>query len=435
MKRPQVTDLSDGEKNSPVVAYSAGMKTLFILMLVSGIVRLHAADFHVSPAGSGTKDGSRETDAAPAAEASRIFNERMSGGDRLRLADGIYKDLHLSLERGGDPGNPKILVGSKGAILESKWSIAKPDKGPTAISLGTGVSHLIIEGITVRNYCFAVKANVSSEVARSGIRLEGLRMEQVRHGLYLSDCDDLTVSGCDVRRYSKHGFRFDQGCDRVTLENCTADCSEGDAEWETKTELFTFGFIVNSSGVSNNGFTFVNCTASNNMKSNQGKTKYTNGDGFVVEGNATDVTFTRCRAFRNQDGGFDLKVKDVKLVDCVSVGHRRDFRIWNSGTMENCFAGWSQSGLWIKGGTVTAKGCTFAGHDQSDFEIEDGSNGRIALSKCILSTKNIPEGVVAPDAVTAGGDEFTKVGTGWPGGKELDSRSHPAFGYHSARLK
>lgn len=139
----------------------------------------------------------------------------------------------------------------------------------------------------------------------------------MRHGFYLSDCDSLKLIDCYLTRYSKHGYRLEQGCDNVTFSNCLADCSEGDADWETKTEIFPFGFNINSGGEPNTHLLFEDCVAKNNIKSNQ-KVKYTNRDDFSMEGNTADVTLRRCFALRNQDGGFDLKVPGVTLTDSTS---------------------------------------------------------------------------------------------------------------------
>ena len=358
------------------------MKSLLaILLLHSGAL---AADLFVTPEGSGARDGSNVENAAPGGSISGLF-DTMAPGDRLLLAAGDYPGISLSLRSGGSPGKPKVLEGVAGTRLSSNWSIDKPEKGSTAITLAPGLSDVVLKNLSISRHCFAIRANPSEEAPRVRLIFENLSIEQVRHGFYLSDCDDLTLSGCVMKRYSKHGFRFDQGCDRVILRSCVADCSEGDPVWETKTEVFPFGFLVGDGGTPSTGFLFEDCIAKNHIKSNQ-TVKYTNGDGFVAEGNNSDLAFVRCRALRNQDGGFDIKVKDMKFTDCIATGHRRDFRIWRSATLKNCFAGWSQTGLWTKSGPVVAERCTFFGHRKSGVELEDKAPGPLALTNCLLAS-------------------------------------------------
>lgn len=429
------------------------MQTQLLLVSIALCGLSPAADFFVSPAGAGTKDGSSAANAAEGAAATALFNDKLQPGDRLLLGPGNYSGLSLNLAKGGTKGKPKTLAGGPGTVFSSDWTIEKPDKGPTAITLAPGLSHVVVQDIAIKSYCFAVRANPSKDSPREDLVFDDVDIEQVRHGFYLSDCDDLLLKDCDMKRYSKHGFRFDQGCDRVAVKNCVADCSEGDPIWETRTELFTFGFILNDSGTPNTGFVFEDCLATNNIKSNQ-TIRYTNGDGFVAEGNSQDVTYLRCRAIRNQDGGFDLKVKDVKLTDCVAGGHRRDFRIWYTATLKNCFGGWSQTGLWTKGGPVVLDGCTFFDHKLSSVEIEDKSPGPLTLTNCLLVTGDAKAGaaigkydgtgtLVVKTASEAGIQETrrpspiggVRIVPAWDAtGAAMDSTKHPDKGYSSKRL-
>ncbi len=256
----------------------------------------------------------------------------------------------------------------------------------------------------------------------------------------------MTVSGCAVKHYSKHGFRWEAGCDGVLVRGCVADCSEGDDAWEPQTELLPFGFLVNDGGAPNTGLRFEDCVARNNMKPNQ-KERYTNGDGFVVEANTQDVTFLRCRALRNQDGGFDLKVPEVRLIDCVAIGHRRDFRIWNGGTLVNCFAGWSTTGIWSRKGGVTATRCTLHEHHGKIAELETGATAPLTLVDCLITatTASSKAEMAGPlielqnTAVTTsqqpGKDpEYPHATPSWDGtGNAMDSRAYPTQGYRSKR--
>lgn len=406
-----------------------------ILLALAG--SLDAADFHVSPSGSGVADGSSPQNAVSGASASAVFNDRMGPGDRMLLAAGTYQDLCLTLVTGGADGQPKTIEGADGAVMVSSWTIAKPAKGATAITLAAGLRHVALKNLSIQRYCIAIRADRAPENPRGHLVFENFSIERMRHGFYLSDCDDLTISGCRLKRYSKHGFRFEQGCDRVVLKACEANCSEGDPVWETQTEVFPFGFCVNDGGGPNTGFRFENCVARNHIKSNQ-TVKYTNGDGFVVEGNTRDVVFRGCRALRNQDGGFDLKVDDVKLDDCVATGQRRDYRLWRSGTLTNCFGGWSAASLWVKDGPVKASRCTFLDHRKSAVEAEEGA-ARPALIACLI-VSNAPKAtagsfdgggttILAKSAKDLGIADSERA---WDGvGDAMNSSTFTDKGYHS----
>ena len=417
------------------------MKSLPILLFLTTTV-VGAGDIFVSPEGAGARDGSDVANAAPGSEISSLF-DRMSPGDRLLLGAGDYSGISIILRTGGSEGKPKVLEGVTGSFLGSNWTIEAPEKGSAAITLAPGLSDVVIRNVSIRHHCFGVRAQPSKEAPRARLAFEDIAIEQVRHGFYLSDCDDVLLARCTMKRYSKHGFRFEQGCDRVTVRHCIADCSEGDGVWETKTEVFPFGFLVGDGGVPNSSLRFEDCVARNNIKSNQ-TVKYTNGDGFVAEGKNRDVSYVRCRAFRNQDGGFDIKVKDATFTDCVSIGHRRDFRIWDGARLENCLAGWSQTGLWTKGGTVIAKGVTFFGHSKSSVELDDAAAGRVALTDCLLGSgepdyvasigKYDADGtVVAKRADEAG---FANGGKAWNGeGDAMNSSKFPGKGFSSVRVR
>ncbi|HEV7406110.1 MAG TPA: right-handed parallel beta-helix repeat-containing protein [Chthoniobacteraceae bacterium] len=406
---------------------------------------LSAADLYLTPDGAGKKDGSSWENALAQASLNDAVNDRLKAGDRLMLGGGAYPNGSLKLATGGAPGKPKSIIGvDRGAglpVFTSSWTVDKPDKGAACIALEPGASHFVVRHLRIKHYCFGVRAGVSAETPRSDLTFDDVDVEQQRHGYYLSHCDELTIENCDLKRYSKHGFRLDQGCNRVAFRNCTADCSEADLDWETKTELFPFGFTVNDAGAPSTKITFEDCVAKNNRKSNQGALKYTNGDGFVVEGNTQDVTFTRCRSFRNQDGGFDLKVNGVQLTDCVSTGNRRAFRIWRTGTLTNCFGGWSTAGLWCKEGGVTATRCTFHENQKAAVELDDKAGAPVVLVDCLISAApkvelgpklvELKETVVAPAGKPPG---YAKADPAWDGtGPAMDAPAYPQKGYHSVK--
>lgn len=346
-----------------------------------------ARDWFAAPVASGEKDGASAQNAV-GSDALQNTLDQLQPGDRLLLASGEYRDLKLTLRTSGKADQPITIASQDSnagrAIFLSKWTIAAPTKGATAFTIEPGVSHVVFRDITIRGYHHGIQAPAREGGApRIGLRFENVDMEQIRHGFYVSGCTDLKLIGCDLKRYSKHGFRFEAACSNVTLQKCVADCSEGDPEWEKQTELFPFGFNVNDGGAPNTDFVFEDCISRNNMMPLQ-TTRYKNGDGFVVEGNSQDIVFKRCVAVNNQDGGFDLKVKDVQLDDCVAIRNKRDFRIWTTGKLSNCFAGFSPLGIWTKGGPIVAERCTIAGWKNNPVQAEETSIG-IELRDCLLA--------------------------------------------------
>lgn len=404
------------------------------------------AVYHVTPEGAGRKDGTHWDHAADAPALATLVNETMKPGDEVLLGGGQYKGVTLTITSGGEAGRPKRLTGvdrGKGLpVLENEWSVDAPDKGVTAVKIGAGVSHLTVSRLRLRGAVTGVLAEPGGgKDARVHLNFLDVDVEQMRHGFYLSDCDDLRLEDCDLKRYTKHGFRFEQGCDTVSVQRCTADCSEADETWEQKTELLPFGFLVNGGGSPNKGFAFEDCLARNNLMPLQ-KNRYKNGDGFVVEGTAEHVTFARCRSLRNQDGGFDLKTPDVRLRDCVATGNGRGFRIWKTGTLENCMAGWGATALWSGGGSVNVKRSTFHSLTDTAVLLEDGATA--TLDQCIISgvrevyrseggkfTMNNTAVEAEPDAHP----DYVKADPAWDGlGDAMNSRTWPEKGYRGAEV-
>jgi hypothetical protein len=429
---------------------------MFILRVVAcawgfllGTSGLAAREYFVTVHGSGSRDGANWENAAGADRLTALFNETMQPGDRLLMGGGTYRALTLVLSRGGEAGRVKEWVGvDRGEglpVFDGDWSVERPAHGATAIQIAPGVSHVTLRRIRIRGYVHGIRAPaVPSGSARSHLRFEDVGMEQMRHGFHLADCDDLQFRACVLKRYTKHGFRFEQGCNRVRLEQCVADCTDGDSAWETRTELFPFGYLVNDGGRPNTGFVFKDCVARHHVMPLQ-TNRYRNGDGFVVEGNASDVEFVRCRSIRNQDAGFDIKVRDVRLQDCVAVGNSRGFRIWHTGTLDNCFAGWGTVALWNNGGPVQARRCTFHALSDAAVMTDDAAAREVTLVDCRISAtatshRNTARGVVVLrgtvlDAHSGDGNDRA-LAQEWDGlGDAMDSKSDPGKGYSSARLE
>jgi hypothetical protein len=408
---------------------------------------LAAADLHMTSAGAGRRDGADWANSMSALVLSEVVNKRMQPGDRLLISGGDFPDVELSIEVGGTPGAAKEIVGvDRGEGLPrfvSDWQIDQPSRGRTAVRIAAGVSHVTLRHLRIHGYAYGVQAGpTDGETDRTALKFDDVDVDHARHPFYLSDCDDLEITECDVVRYSKHGFRFEQGCDRVLVRRCLADCSQGDAEWETNTESLPFGFTVNGNGTPNTAIRFEDCTAANNLMPLQ-KNKYKNGDGFVVEANARDIAFTGCRALRNQDAGYDLKPEGIKLTDCVAIGNGRNFRIWTTGTMTNCFSGWAKTGVWSNGGPLLVERCTFHELSGSAVLTDDAAKEPVTLRNCLITrtpatVKMTSRGKVTLVETIDTGDrdpeyarpELAGPDAAWNGrGNAMNSRAFPDKGY------
>ncbi len=426
------------------------MRAFCLLIAITCLPGLaNAAEFYLTPKGAGQRDGTSWEDAFGQQSLSEVVNETMQPGDRLLIGSGRYSDARLSISKGGSEGEPKTIAGvDRGdglPVFASSWSEEKPDKGATFVRIEPGAGHVAVEGLRIEDYEVCVLVPPGKGGANCPkLVFKDVDMRRFRHGFYLSDCDDLLLEGCDLSRYTKHGYRFEQGCNRVTLRECTADCSEGDTDWETKTELFPFGFLVNNGGEPNSELVFEDCLARNHLMPLQ-KKKYKNGDGFVVEGNTTDVRFVRCRAIRNQDGGFDLKVDGVQLIDCVAIGNSRNIRIWNTATLENCFSGWASCGLWCNGGPITVNRSTFHAMRTAAVQTDDKANEPVTLNDCLITScpqvhrktargKLTSQDTVVLDEATGQSPEYVQPSPDWDGlGEAMNSRAFREKGYRQTK--
>ena len=379
-------------------------KAFFIGLLAALSIPAGAADFYMTPLGSGAMTGTSYSDAFPFSQIATRLNSTMLAGDTLHLGSGTYAGS-IGITTSGASGNLKRIVGedtgSGVPVLDrGSWSRTNPESGGTALSFSGSAGYWEVANLKIIDAHIAV-SSASSASPHVGIIMRDITMQNVRHGLYLYDCDNLLVEGCTVKQYSKHGFRLEKGCDNVTFDNCIADLSDGDDTWWDYSENFPFGFNVNDGGTANTNITFQNCTAANNRENDQRDSSgnplsYWNGDGFVIEGNTAGVTFLNCVAFNNEDAGFDIKPA-ATFIDCVSVKNYRGYRCWDTlKTITNCAATYpfrrsagnptgstSGSGIWVQDGSAVVDYFTF--HSDGATGVDETGTGFATLSNSILS--------------------------------------------------
>lgn len=417
--------------------------------------------YYLTVTGAGAMNGGSWADAFPASQLATVLNTTMAAGDTLFIGSGNYGNRTLSLTTSGAAGKPKTVAGvdTGGGVPvfdSGNWTRANPAAGQhSVISLGVGASHWTISNLALRNCQYAVRATTSA-TARTGLVFRDLDSQFVRHGFYLSDCDDLVIEDCAVTSYTKHAYRLDQGCDNVVFSNCLADLSAGDETWWDYAEAFPFGFNVYNAGAPNTQIAFIDCTASNNRRNAQG-IGYWNGDGFVVEGSAVGVSFTGCVSVNNEDGGYDIKPA-ATFTDCVSVKNYRGFRLWSTAkTMTNCVATYpfrrsngnpagedSGDGVWLQNGTATLDYVTV--HGNAGTGVKEEGTGVAALTNGLLSFTGTAGSYTAGSVTLGTGTSTHRPGSGtnpgyvnpaatWGGvGADMDSQTYGlAKGYNSTR--
>jgi hypothetical protein len=425
------------------------------------------AKFYMTPSGAGSQDGSSWANAFPKSQMGTALDTLMEAGDTLYLGSGAYGATLITLASSGAAGNPKRIIGvdtgSGRPVFSGSWSRVNPSSGTDSIIMlsGTGgggingVAHWVIENLEIYNVLHGVKStDVTSGPDHTDIVLRDLDIHDVRHGMYLHDADNLTIENCTARRYTKHGFRLEFGCNNVTFDGCTADLSDGDSIWWDYAEAIPFGFLVNNGGAANTNVTFRDCVANNHLRNGQGEGTYWNGDGFVAEGNTVGLTYIRCIAINNEDAGFDLKQANgstTTLQDCVAVQNSRNFRFWYQGvSLHNCVAtyprkrgvGISSNGiesLWLEDATLSVD--YFTAHGDNGTSVKVHGTGSATLTNSILSFSGASGGFTSGSVTLGSGTVTYRPGSGidpdyvnpsalWDGvGNDMNSRTYNSRTY------
>ena len=433
-------------------------RLLIHLLTVGAVTSLNAADYWVSPNGSGTEDGSNEANALPKSQIGTTINTTMGPGDTLYLASGDYNSTQITLNSDGTASAPKRIIGvdTGGGIPHIKgdgtWKRWDPENGQWKI-FGTNGSHWEIENLELSGVAYAIYTG--SGQSASHLHFKDITIHDIRHGVYVRDVDDTIFENVTITHYTKQGFRLQSGCDNVTFQSCYTDQTDGDTTWWDHSEPHPYGFVSYASGGANTNISFIDCTAKNNRRNLQND-GYWNGDGFVIEGASSGITFTNCTSINNEDGGFDIKVH-ATLTDCISIKNYRGFRLWSTGTLENCVAIYpfrrtnsnptgsesgGGSGFWTKNGSPTANYFTFYGNTGRGAD-EEGSgsltvtNSIIAFSGTNGSFKSgnvtLGTGTVTYRPGSGADPDFVSPSISWNGiGDDMNSITYgQAKGYNS----
>ncbi len=344
------------------------------LVLLTVAPGLRAADLYVSPQGAGRLDGSsREHAASAAGDGLQKMWDALPTGATLWLAPGEYAGVTLDMGKGSRNLAGEDVDGKR-AVFSSDFDRKRPEKtGAHVITVRAGVSDWSIRHVEFRDVNTAIhlqgghERGVIEKVRVTRAR-EGIRSEGRGRGKAVSKA--LEVRGCEFLHYTKRGLRLLAGHEGVKVEGCRADA--GGKDWDV--EPFQMGFAVEAGCTD---VVFVDCEARGSHH-DHGK-GYWNGDGFCAESGAGTVTWKRCRAFDNTDGGWDTKADLSLFEDCVALRNKRNYRVWGRGVFKNCLGAFPMhpggSGgtacVWSKG-EVSVEGCTLVGDNV--LESEEGGS-------------------------------------------------------------
>lgn len=358
------------------------------------------ADSFVTGEGAGAKDGSSWANALPISQLQAAI-DRAGPGDTVAVAAGEYAAPSVVFKRGGASlEKPLRLVGVRSAdgaaarpALRGGWKPTDPARGSAFVRLEPGASFISVENFELRNVRNAVIANGPNH----GLRFKDVDVRECRDAFVFeggataalpdSGSSDIVLDGCDATLYTKRHLRTQDGVSRMRVLNCVADAGGPDYAYE----VFPVGFHITgnykskAAGVADRNIYFENCEARGNWHK-AGKA-YWNADGWASERGSSDLEFVNCRAFNNTDGGWDLKSQRVKFKDCVSIGNKRNYRVWPGAgadgvVFENCLSAYSRDygglghdvGFWmLSGGSAALENCTSWG-DRVPLKIESNAN-------------------------------------------------------------
>ena len=396
---------------------------LFCAGLIAPLSIAFAADYHVLPASKGSGDGSSWENAAAAPSGS--WNEllsRLEPGDTLRVGSGVYERVTFTVAGGGGEGSPIALQGEDtGAglpVFRGSWTKENPARGQIFCTFGIKASYVTIKDLRIENYLAAIVTSGGNQrITLSGLTVRDVRLGAVFKGNAHADTPsswtrEVLVENSTFTGFTKSALRWEGGNRDFRIVNVHGDA--GGKEYATEPFHMVFNIIGDQrkdlppiiERIHDNNITFIGCTARNAYHEAPKGKSYWNADGFVAERGVTNLTFIDCMAFDCTDGGWDLKATGMTFKGCVAFRNKRNYRIWNDATFENCIAGYPLK----RGGSGDAHNfgvygaarlkldhCTIIG-EAAPFGFEKNDQGkdivRVAITDSLL--------IAAGDASVAG---------------------------------
>lgn len=294
----------------------------------------HMATLHITPTGSGTRDGSSAENAASIWAIDKMIDKAGAGGTVLLHADQGSYDLKyfLSITNGGAAGNPVTIKGvdAAGNAMNAEFTGTRAAEYSPTSAVGTevfrlldGADHLKFENMSFTNVQNAFR--VGADVADISIaHMQADNVQRFFEDYASTASKSATISGLriedvDISGFSKGAIRLQYDTHDVVIKDVHADSERQDGD------NFAIGIHF--------GGTVHDVVVKETSMSNATDTLHTywNGDGFAAEKNVYNLRFEDTYASGNTDSGYDLKSQSTVLIRAVAEDNNRNFRVWGDG--------------------------------------------------------------------------------------------------------
>jgi hypothetical protein len=356
-------------------------------------------DRYVTPTGAGAMDGSSWANALPgdASGALTAAWAATGAGNTLYIGSGTYTvPQTLTLSSGGiDIQQMKKLAGVDTGgglpVFQGDFSLTN-QVNRNFIDASLGVDYWSVQDIVIRNYFNGIFANGQHE----GIRIINVSVHDMSDGLYFRGratrsnpvvgSHDIIIKGGEFTNYTKSAVRFRDGNYNASVIGVSADAG-GQANYYPGN--FPLAFRVGDSNQSkyifDHDILYQDTVARNSWHQTSSSGGYYNGDGFSVEKSAYNLTYIRSKSFDHTDGGWDDKSRNPVYIDTISMGNKRNYRSWASGTATfirvigaysvSRGGSGSTNGIWMGGrGTIEAYYSTFYNNHDAEIAFEESGH-------------------------------------------------------------
>lgn len=300
------------------------------------------------------------------------------------------------------------------------WSLERFGKGGGScyLAIGEGASHLRLAGFRVEGTpadgLLKFRAGKDSPATFEDIVIAGIDARNVGRVIETdkgATLRNVVVEDCRAIGIVRGFARF-RDLNDATLRNLDLDADHLDAGGENVCQLISLE--------SGDNVRFENIAVRNavnqNIKTDDGKPGYVQGDGIVCERKTRNIVLRNCHGSGMGDGAFDIKSTDTLIEDCTTDSCKYGVRIWSesNNVIRRCSFRNPQSRGNIKGACIQVGGTL----EIIDTALQAGP-GTTAIALHKLKTQGDPFVVMRGGSIDLSGDGKVAAAGGDTGVLEL----------------